>query len=337
VTREKEEHLMQAVQATAFGGPAVLSVVELPDPAPGPGQVSIDVTHAAVGLIDLFFRQGLYRDRPGMPQPPFVPGLEVTGTIREVGEGVTGFRTRERVVAMSQTGTDGYASVYVANAPRVVSVEGYGIDPAIAVSMIPNVAMAYAALTEVAHLKEGESVLVHGALGGLASAFPGIAKQLGASQVTGTVLPGKLGAAKDTRLPYDRIVDSTQLLEVVGDEKFDVVIDPVGGEVRTQSLGLMPPGGRLIAAGNASGDWEHVITDSQLWLGSITIAGFNAGAFLPAHPQVMRPALEAARAAVAAGLGETVIDVLPFGQAALAHERMERRALAGRLVLTPGS
>ncbi len=68
---------MRAVQATAFGDPGVLAVVELPDPTPGPGQIAIDVTHSAVGLVDLFLRQGVYRDRPGMPQPPFVPGLEV--------------------------------------------------------------------------------------------------------------------------------------------------------------------------------------------------------------------------------------------------------------------
>lgn len=324
---------MEAVQANAFGDPAVLSVIELPDPAPGPGQVAIDVSHAAVGLIDLFFRQGVYQDSPGSPQPPFVPGLEVAGTIRELGEGVTDFHVGEQVVAMSQTGTGGYATVYVANAPSVVSIEGSGIDPALAVSMIPNAAMAYAALTEVAHLREGETVLVHGALGGLAGAFPGMAKQLGASRVVGTVLPGKLDQARATKLPYDRIVDSTQLSEVLGDEKFDVIIDPVGGKIRTQSLALMGPGGRLIAAGNAGGDWEHTITDSQLWLSSITIAGFNAGAFLPAHPQVVRPALEAARTVVATGLGQTVVDVLPFSQAAVAHERMESRSVAGRVVL----
>lgn len=329
---------MQAVQVTAFGAPSVLTVVELPDPTPGPGQITVDVTHAAVGLIDLFFRQGVYKDRPRMPQPPFVPGLEVTGTVRALGEGVTDFKIGEPVVAMSRGGgTDGYSSVYVANAYSLVSLAGYDIDPAIAVSMIPNAAMAYAAFTEVAHLKQGESVLVHGALGGLSSAFPGMAKQLGASRVIGTVLPTKLEAARGTRLPYDRIVDSTQLPDVFGDEKFDVVIDPVGGEVRTRSLGLMGPGGRLIAAGNASGDWEHTVSDNQLWLGSITIAGFNSGAFLPTHPHVVRPALEAARTAVAAGLGETVVEALGFSQAAEAHERMENRSLAGRLVLTPGS
>lgn len=326
---------MRAVQAVAFGDPNVLSVAKLPDPVPGAGQVAIDVTHSAVGLIDLFFRQGVYRDRPGMPQPPFVPGLEVTGTVRALGEGVTDLRIGERVVAMSQTGTGGYASVYVANAPLVVSIDDTGIDPALAVSMIPNAAMAYAALTSVAHLQDGESVLVHGALGGFAGAFAGMAKQLSASRVVGTVRPSKLDAAQRTRLPFDRIVDSTQLAQNLADERFDVVIDPVGGALRTQSLALMPPGARLIAAGNASGDWEHTIPDSQLWLGSITIAGFNAGALLPTHPELVRPALEAARTAVAAGLGEAVVEQLPFGQAALAHERMESRTLAGRLVLTP--
>ncbi|MET7409787.1 quinone oxidoreductase family protein [Streptomyces parvulus] len=326
---------MHAIQATAFGDPTVFALTELPDPTPGPGQISIDVTHAAVGLIDLFFRQGLYKDTPGMPQPPFTPGLEVTGTVRELGAGVTGFRTGEQVVAMANGGVGGYASVFVATAATTVSIDGSGIDPALAVSMVPNAAMAHAALTAVAHLREGERVLVHGALGGLASAFPGIAKQLGAARIVGTVLPGKLDAARNSRLPYDRVVDSTRLTEELGEEKFDVVIDPVGGQIRTQSLAFMPPGGRLIAAGNASGDWGHAVNDSQLWLGSVTIAGFNAGAFLPTHPGLVQPALHAARTAIAAGLGQTAVETLPLSEAAHAHQRMQDRDVAGRLTLSP--
>jgi NADPH2:quinone reductase len=326
---------MRAVQATAFGDPSVFALVDLPDPTPGPGQMAIDVTHAAVGLIDVFFRQGLYKDRPGMPQPPFVPGLEVAGTVRELGEGVTGFRVGEKVVSMAGAGTGGYASVFIAQASRVVSTEGYDIDPALAVSVVPNAAMAYIALTRVAHFVEGESVLVHGALGGFAGAFPGIAKQLGASRVVGSVRSGKLSAASRTKLPYDRIVDSAELLDAVGGEKFDVIVDPVGGELRTQSLDLLVPGGRLLAVGNASGDWTHQIDSNRLWRGNIAVSGFNAGAYLPAHPQLVRPALEAALTAVAAGLGDTEIEVLPFASAALAHERMESRALDGRIVLQP--
>jgi Alcohol dehydrogenase GroES-like domain len=106
---------MRAVQVAQFGDPAVLRVVDLPDPVPGPGQVAIDVTHAAVGLIDVFLRQGVYKDRPGLPRPPFVPGLEVAGTVRELGKGVTGFAVGEHVVTFSATGAGGYASVVVSD------------------------------------------------------------------------------------------------------------------------------------------------------------------------------------------------------------------------------
>jgi NADPH:quinone reductase len=320
-----------------FSAPEDALSVDLPDPTPGPGQIAIDVTHAAVGLVDLFFRQGLFKDRPGMPLPPFIPGLEVAGTVRELGEGVTGFAVGEKVVALSASGTGGYTAVYLAPASLVVSTEGHGIDPALAVSVVPNAAMANVALTRVARLAEGESVLVHGALGSFSAAFPGIAKQLEASRVVGTVRSGKLRAAAATKLPYDRIVDSAELPHALGGEKFDVIVDPVGSDVRTQSLDLLATGGRLLAAGNASGDWNHQIDSNQLWLGSITVSGFSAGAYLPAHPQVVRPALEAALKAVATGLGEIEVDVLPFAAAAIAHERMESRALNGRIVLTPDS
>lgn len=328
---------MRAVQATAFGGPDVLSVTDLADPIPGPGQISIDVSHSAVGLVDVLMRQGMLSDHPGTPQPPFVPGLEVAGTVRAVGDGVTGFTVGEKVVSMSRSGTGGYASVYIADAHLVASFERYDIDPATAVAMVPNGAMAHVALTSVAHLAKGESVLVHGALGGFSAAFPGIARQLGAARVVGTVRRSKDAAASVTQLPYDEIVCSADLPGVFGDEKFDVVIDPVGGEVRTHSLALLKPGGRLVVAGNASGDWDHKLPSNQMWLGSVTVAGFNAGAYLPARPQLVRPALDAALEAATAGLSKTAIDVLPFDEAVLAHERMERRDLAGRIVLTPDS
>jgi NADPH2:quinone reductase len=327
---------MKAIQVTAYGGPEVLSVAELPDPDPGAGEIAIDVTHAAVGLIDVLLRRGALKDAPGMVQPPFTPGLEVAGTVRSLGSGVTGFHIGEHVVSMSAGGgTGGYASVYIAPVRGVVSIESSGIDPALAVAAIPNAAMAHIALTKVAHMEKCESLLVHGALGGLSAAFPGIARQLGASRIVGTVRAGKLGAAADTKLPYDLIVDSDEMAEQLGNEKFDVVIDPVGGAVRSQSLALMQPGSRLIAAGNASDDWSHQIRSNDLWLGCVTITGFNAGAYIPSHPQALRPALAAALEAVAGGLVATEIDILPFSRAVEAHQRMDARKVNGRIVLTP--
>ncbi|WP_431038631.1 quinone oxidoreductase family protein [Streptomyces sp. P6-2-1] len=327
---------MKVVQATAFGAPSVLAVTELPDPEPGFGQLTIDVSHAAVGLIDAFLREGRYQDTPGMPRPPFVPGLEVAGTVRAVGEGVSGFAVGERVVTLSATGgTGGYAEVYVSDAAHTVSLEDGEIDAARAVAMLPNMAMAHVALTRVAHLGEGDSVLVHGALGGFAAAFPGMAKRLGAGRVVGTVRAGRLDAARRGGLPYDEVVDSGKLADALAGQHFDIVIDPVGGALRSASLDFMAPGSRLLACGNASNDWEHKVDDNELWLRCVSIAGFNAGAYLPGHPETLRPALEAARSAIAAGAGDTEIESLPFSRAAAAHERMENRRLAGRLVLVP--
>ena len=82
---------MHAVVVSAFGGPEVLTEAELPDPEPGPGQITIDTSHAAVGLIDVLLRRGDMANRSGLPQPPFVPGLEVAGRVRQLGNGVEGF------------------------------------------------------------------------------------------------------------------------------------------------------------------------------------------------------------------------------------------------------
>jgi NADPH2:quinone reductase len=175
---------MRAAIVTHFGAPDVIEVSEIPDPIPGPGEVSIDVTHAAVGLVDLFIRQGLYKDREGLPQPPYVPGLEVAGTVRELGDGVDGLTVGDQVVTLSGTGAEGgYAAITVVDARFAVNLARSGVDPALAVATVPNAATAYLALTRVAHLQSDETVLVHGALGGLASTFPGVARSLGARRL----------------------------------------------------------------------------------------------------------------------------------------------------------
>ena len=281
---------MRAAIVTRFGAPDVIEVSEIPDPSPGPGEVSIDVTHAAVGLVDVFIRQGRYKDREGLPQPPYVPGLEVAGTVRELGDGVDGFTVGEQVVTLSGTGPEGgYAAISVVDSRFAVSLGGSGVDPALAVATVPNAATAYLALTRVAHLQSGETVLVHGALGGLASTFPGVARSLGASTVVGTVRSTSLPAAVASGLPYDEVIASDEFPNALIDERFDVVIDPVGGDLRTTSLDVMAPLGRLLAVGNASGDWQHSVETNRLWFSNLAILGFNVGAYSAAHPELARP------------------------------------------------
>ncbi|SEG87659.1 NADPH2:quinone reductase [Actinacidiphila yanglinensis] len=327
---------MHAAVVTRFGDPEVLALTELPDPVPGPGQVAIDVSHAAVGLIDVYLRQGLYKDQPDLPRPPYVPGLEVAGTVRALGEGVTDLRVGEPVVTLSGTGPEGgYASIAVVDAALTAGLDGTGVDPAPAVAAVPNAATAYLAYTAVAHLRPGERVLVHGALGGLASGFPGMARMLGASHVVGTVLRSALPQARESALPYDEIVASEDLAEALGDRRFDVVVDPVGGLLRTRSLPLMAPMGRMLLVGNASGDWEHTVPTSALWGGNLAMLGFAVGFYLPAHPEQGRPAAEAALKAVGQGLADIPTLTLPLAEAAEAHRLVESGSTPGRILLAP--
>jgi len=327
---------MRAAVVTRFGAPDVLQLSEIPDPIPGPGQISIDVTYAAVRLVDIFIRQGLYKDREGLPRPPYVPGLEVAGTVRELGDGVDGLSVGEPVVTLSGTGAEGgYAEITAVDARFGVSLGSSGVDPALTVAAVPNAATAYLALMRVAHLQGGETVLVHGALGGLASTFPGIARSLGASRVVGTVRSTRLPIAEASGLPYDQVIASEDFPDALQDERFDVVIDPVGGELRTASLGVMAQLGRPLAVGNASGDWQHTVDANRLWLSNLAILGFNVGLYLPTHLELARPAAEGALKAVSAGLVNVHTDILPLGQASEGHRRMEAGQVNGRILLVP--
>jgi NADPH2:quinone reductase len=260
----------------------------------------------------------------------------VAGTIRALGEGVEGFRIGEPVVTLSGTGAEGsYASVSVVDAAMTASLEGTGVDPALAAAAVPNAATAYLALTGVAHLQPGERVLVHGALGGLASAFPGVARILGAAGVVGTVRRASLAAAQASALPYDDVVASEDLADAVGDQRFDVVIDPVGGQLRTETLQVMAPMGRMLLVGNASGDWQHTVQTNALWVGNLAMLGFSVGFYLPAHPEQARPAAQVALKAVSQGLVGIRTQTLSLAEAAEAHRRIESGTVGGRILLTP--
>jgi NADPH2:quinone reductase len=324
---------MHAMTISKIGGPQVLVPVELPDPKPGPGQITIDTSHAAVGLIDVFFRRGDLADQPGLPRPPFVPGLAVAGTVRELGEGVTGFQIGEPVVTLSQMTLGGYATVTLATPAMTVSLKDRGLDPAQAVAVLPNATTAYLALTRVAHLQEGESVLVHGAAGGLAAAFPGVARSLGASRVIGTVSsPARI--ADTEHLGYDEVVTSDHFVKALEGHPVDVVVDPVGGEVRTASLDVLALLGRILLLGHAARTPDTPITGDELWKKSAGLLGFAVGPYLQANPSAARPAAEKVVSLLASGQLDQHVDELPLSDAAEAHRRLEAREVPGRIVLT---
>jgi NADPH2:quinone reductase len=324
---------MHAMTISAFGAPDVLQPVELPDPRPEAGQITIDVTHAAVGMIDVIFRRGDRADDDRFPHPPFVPGLEVAGTVRELGPGVHEFRVGESVVTLSQMRMAGYASVAVADAALTVSLERTGVDPSQAVAALPNAATAYLALTKVAHLQRGEHVLVHGTTGGLASTFPAVARSLGATRVIGTVgSTSKLEAAR--ALGLDQVMVSDEFPAALGNEQVDLVIDAVGGALRKPSLDVLAPFGRMLVVGHASTTPEEPILGNELWQRNLGVLGFSVGPILLAQPDLAKPAAQAVIPLIADGTLHLAIDELPLARAAEAHGRLERRETTGRINLT---
>lgn len=126
-----------------------------------------------------------------------------------------------------------------------------------------------------------------------------------------------------------------ELAESVRGRRFDVVVDPVGGRLRTDTLPVMAPMGRMLLVGNASGDWQHTVPTNTLWGANLAMLGFAVGFYLPAHPERARPAAEAALKAVGQGLMPIRTHVLPLAQAAEAHRRLENGAVGGRILLTP--
>lgn len=323
---------MHAVVVEQFGGPEVLRLCDVPIPQPGPGEVSIDVAAAAVGLIDVLFRRdGL----GGLVSPPFIPGIEVAGRVREVGDQVTGLRSGQPVVTLSRPGTAGYADVACSPAHLVIplgSAHDQSIEPPAAVAAVPNVVTALAALADAARMAPGEDVLVHGATGGLASVFPGVARALGAGRVVGVVSRAD-NLDKAEALGYDEVLLTDDL--PASRASFHVVVDAVGGTLRTESLRLLRPLGRVVVVGNASGAQDVNIAANDLWLNSTGVAGLSIAGLLAAEPG--RTAALATRAIQLIRDATVTVPytVLPLHAAAAAHRRLEARSVTGKLVLAP--
>lgn len=283
---------MQALTVVHDNESTRLSLSEVPTPRPQANEVAIQVKSAGIGLIDAFWGTGV------MPQDEgFIPGLEVAGTITALGSEVTDFTIGQKVAALLPA-AGGFAEVVCAEISLVAPL-GDDLDFAQA-SVVPiNSVTAHLALTTVARLSAGESVLVHAATGGLGSQFGQIARLLGASRVAAVI-----GTEEKAQLALTLGFDSTYLredLSAIPNDAFDVVIDPVGGTATSTAFEKLRAGGRLVRVGNASQAPDVMLSSMAHWLENKTTAGFNVGAWLAAHPQQGTTSLRWCLAAVAKG------------------------------------
>jgi NADPH:quinone reductase len=322
---------VRAVQVDEFGGPERLEVVERPEPRPGAEEVSVDVGYAGVGFVDTLFRSG------AVPLPlPLVPGIEVGGTVREVGPGVTDLAAGQRVVAvLNDFGrgprASGYAEVALAHASMTTPVPD-GVDLATATGAIVNGVTAWLALHEVARVAPRDTVVVLGAGGGLGSLAVRLAKLVGVHRVVGVV------GHDVARVPDE--ADEAVLLKALADwldadpaHAPDVVLDPVGGVARELLASRLAPFGRHVVLGNASGEDVAVSTD-EVWMGSTVVAGLSVGGVAHLWPDRIGEASRAVLGLLAEGrLREPRPAVRPLEEAAAVHRALEERAAPAKTVL----
>lgn len=324
---------MRAIQVSELGGPEVLRPVETEAPRPGPGEVAVDVVWAGVNFAEVKARSEGYR----VTSLPFVPGLEVSGRVRELGEGVEGFAVGQEVAAMS--GGGGYAEVAVVPAATVFPVpEGVGLRAA---ATLPTVLpTAHALVHEVGLLRAGESVLVQGAAGGVGTAVGQIARLAGAGAVYG-VVSSEAKAAYAREHGYDDVFLTGSFAEDVrratGGRGVDLVLDPVGGETLRRGLEALALFGRLVSYGNAGGEEPWRVGQPELYPGARSVAGFSILGLASGAPQALRDLATRAFALAADGRVRLPVTAeFPLPEAAQAHHLMESRTSTGKLLLRVG-
>ncbi|MBB5110648.1 NADPH2:quinone reductase [Micromonospora echinospora] len=312
---------MRAVWLREFGGPEVLVPGTAPDPAPGPGQVLVDVAHANITFVETMFRATGFG--PFGAELPLIPGNGVGGTITELGPGVDPALAGRVVV----TATGGYAERVVVDQGAPVRVPpGLALDAAVALMADGRTALM---LARAAGLRQGDRVLVEAAAGGVGSLLVQLAARAGATVVAAAGGPAKVTTLRAGRL--DVVVDYRQpgwtdrVRDAVG--AVDVVFDGVGGPLAREAFGLLDPGGRMLSFGLASGTWADIPAESAAARG-VTLLRPRPG------PDELRALTEAALAEGAAGRLRPLIGRrFPLERAAEAHAAIEARETMGKTLL----
>ncbi|MFG2043362.1 NAD(P)H-quinone oxidoreductase [Dactylosporangium sp. NPDC048998] len=316
---------MHAITIERPGGPEVLRWTEVPDPAPAAGEVLIEVAAAGVNRADALQRQGNYP--PPTDAPPY-PGMEVSGRIRELGDGVHGWHVGQEVCALISGG--GYAELAVAPAGQILPVPK-GVSVVDAAGLPEVAATVFSNVVDVARLKPGDTLLVHGGGSGVGTFAVQLGKALGATVVA------TARAAKHERLLQlgaERVIDYTAE-DFSKSVQADVILDIMGGSYLKQNVDALKVGGRLVVIG-LQGGRRGDLDLGQLLTKRATVAGTTLRA---------RPAAE--KAAIVRGVREEVWPLVeegmvhpviherfPMGEAAEAHRLLESNGHFGKILLT---
>jgi NADPH2:quinone reductase len=321
---------MRSIVVSKLGLANNLRIESAADPVPGAGQVSIKVSFVGMGGIDTIMRRG---DLGALnPQPPFTLGLEISGIVNAVGDGVDDFAINDRVAALLLLQMGGYADTVICNVENVVHLpEAVELSSG---AMLVNAVTALYVLDGLA-LTNDAHIVVHGASGGLGASFRRLARAAHPStKLTGTVR----SEAKKAEAQKSGFADVLTLNEfadrIDSGVRYDHVIDPVGGDLRRLSLTALKPFGSLTCLGNVSDDAESLIASQTIWLNSLTVRGFNLGFFNTQQPATVRDCATRVMSYVAAGkLDLKPQRIFAFEDIVTAHEYLESAQASGQSLL----
>jgi NADPH:quinone reductase len=315
---------MRAIQIVELSGPGALQLADIAEPD-GDG-VLVDVRAAGVSFPEVLQSRGQYQLRPDLP---FVPGSEVAGVVRaDAG----GFQAGDRVAAFCMLG--GFAETVLAQ-PHFTFPLPDALDFAQGAGLILNYHTAYFSLVNRGRLKAGETVLVHGAAGGVGTASLQVARGLGARTIAVVSTDEKERIARSAGADEVLRSDGAWKDEAKALGGADLVLDPVGGARFTDSLRSLNPDGRVVVVGFTGGSIPEVKVN-RLLLNNIDVVGAGWGAYVTKRPDVIGEIAAALDGLIAAGHVRPVVGVrLPLERATEALELIDGRGATGKVVLEP--
>ncbi|GHB36184.1 oxidoreductase [Streptomyces viridiviolaceus] len=326
---------MHAIRLHAFGPAENLTLEEVEDPRPGPGEVRVAVRAAGVHLLDTALREGVRGPLPEPPSLPTVPGREVAGVVDLLGEGVAEEWLGRRVVAHLGFAPGGYAELAVTGAGRLHEIPG-DLDFAEAVAMI-GTGRTTMGILQFAELGPDAVAVVPAAAGGIGTLLVQYARNAGATVIGLAGGPEKTARVAangaDLAVDYKDPEWPAKVRAHLGGRRATVVFDGVGGDVAREAVALLGPGGKHIVfgwSGEGLHDGRPHLVDgvSEQVLGPVMLE--KAGGSDPLRTLELRALTEAAE-----GRLRPAVQRFPLAEAAAAHRALETRGTTGKVVLEP--
>lgn len=328
---------MKAVVCNRLGDPSVLEVEERPSRAPGKGEVRIRLKAAALNFPDILMIAGGYQLKPELP---FVPGIEAAGDIVEVGPDAGPWKVGDRVIVTGATELYGlFAEEATAPVSALLAIPK-GMSYEAASGYLATYATSYHALVDRGRIRKGETLVVHGATGGVGTAAVQIGKHLGATVIATGGDDRKLDALRtmgaDHVVNYSREDIRERVKELTGGRGADIFYDPVGGAVFEASMRCVALEGRILIIGATSGTYAPVKTNHIL-IKEVEVIGVLHGNWRDRHPNLFAQNMRVLGEWAEAGhIDPHVGRTYPLEKAAEALDALANREIVGKCVLVIG-